>query len=73
MMLNVFDDKLSLMHIVVGVLSFFNQIFFVIFVFYEIGEHIYLDGKEKEANFLGDFVEFLFGLGAVALIWRMIL
>ncbi|MBE8539418.1 hypothetical protein [Geoglobus acetivorans] len=71
MMLDVFDDRLSLMHIVVGALSFFYQVFFVVFVFYEVVEHIYLAGREKEANFLGDFVEFLFGLGAAALAWGM--
>ncbi len=40
-------------------------------IFYEIIEHLLLAGKEKEANFLVDIVEYLFGLGAATLIWRM--
>ncbi|ADB58544.1 hypothetical protein [Archaeoglobus profundus] len=73
MKVEVFDDKRSFGHTVAGAVSFFMPIVFVIFIFYEIVEHIYKAGKEKPANFLGDIVEYLFGLGATALAVRMIL
>ncbi len=72
MQINVFDDKKSLGHTIAGAISQFFPLVFVIFIFYEIIEHLLLAGKEKEANFLGDIVEYLFGLGAATLIWRMI-
>lgn len=68
MKLEVFDDKSSFIHLICGVLSYFWLFVFIIFIFYEIIEHIYKAGKEKPANFLGDIVEFLFGLGLVALL-----
>jgi len=73
MMINVFDDKKSLGHTIAGAVSLFIPFVFVLFIFYEIIEHLLLAGKEKEANFLGDIVEYLFGLGATALAMRMIL
>ena len=72
MQVNVFDDKKSLGHTAAGALSLFIPFVFIIFIFYEIIEHLLLAGREKEANFLGDIVEYLFGLGAASLIWRMI-
>ena len=71
MQINVFDDKKSLGHTAAGAISLFFPIMFIIFIFYEIIEHLYKAGKEEHANFLGDIVEYLFGLGAVTLIWRM--
>jgi len=70
MKIEIFDDKSSFIHLACGILSYFFPVVFVIFIFYEIVEHIYKAGKEKEANFLGDIVEFLFGLGAIALVFR---
>jgi len=67
MLLEVFDDKSSIVHLICGILSYFWLSVFVIFIFYEIVEHIYKHRQEKEANFLGDIVEFLFGLGAITL------
>jgi len=67
MKVEIFDDKSSLIHLACGVLSYFWLFIFIVFVFYEIIEHIYKHKKEKEANFLGDIVEFLFGLGAITL------
>jgi hypothetical protein len=72
MMLNVFDDRKSFGHTIAGAVSFFFPVVFVVFIFYEIIEHIYLAGKEKPANFLGDVVEFLFGLGVIALMVKML-
>lgn len=72
MKIEVFDDKNSFVHLVCGVLSYFFIPFFVVFIFYEIIEHIYKYKKEKEANFLGDITEFLFGFSIIALIARMV-
>jgi len=63
----IFDDRNSLIHLACGALSYFWLFVFIVFIFYEIIEHIYKHRKEKEANFLGDIVEFLFGLGVVTL------
>jgi|Deesub1362B_J571_1020462.scaffolds.fasta_scaffold01205_8 hypothetical protein len=72
MILNVFDDKKSFGHTIAGAVSFFAPVVFIVFIFYEIIEHIYLAGKEKPANFLGDVVEYLFGLGAITLIVKVL-
>ena len=72
MKLEVFDDKKSLGHTIAGAISFFLPVVFIIFIFYEIVEHIYKAGKEKPANFLGDVVEYLFGLGATTLFVRIL-
>jgi len=72
MMLNVFDDKKSFGHTIAGAASFFIPVLFIVFIFYEIIEHVHLAGKEEEANFLGDVVEFLFGLGCVTLVVRIL-
>lgn len=70
MKLEVFDDKSSFVHLICGILSYFWLFVFIIFIFYEIIEHIYKSGKEKPANFLGDVVEFLFGLGLATLLMK---
>ena len=62
-----FDDKKSFVHTIAGGVTVFFPPFFIIFIFYEIIEHIYKHGKEETANFLGDIIEYLFGLGAVYL------
>jgi len=67
MKVEIFDDWKSLGHALLGILSYFWLFVFIVFIFYEIIEHIYKHKKEKEANFLGDIVEFLFGLGAITL------
>ena len=72
MMLDVFDEKKSFGHAVAGAISYFVPAVFIIFIFYEIIEHIYLAGKEKEANFLGDIAEYLFGLGPTALLMKFV-
>lgn len=72
MMLNVFDDKKSFGHTIAGAASYFLPVIFIVFIFYEIIEHIHLAGKEKEANFLGDIVEYLFGLGWATLVVKIL-
>jgi len=67
MKVEIFDDWKSLGHTLLGILSYFWLFVFIVFIFYEIVEHVYKHKKEKEANFLGDIVEFLFGLGAITL------
>lgn len=63
MLVEVFDDrKGSVMHILAGGLTYFVHFVFVIFIAYELIEHIYLRGREREANFLGDVFEFSFGI-----------
>lgn len=66
MQIEIFDDKSSFVHFACGVLSYFFPFIFVIFIFYEIIEYKIVN--EKEANFLGDIVEFLIGLGITSLI-----
>jgi len=68
MKLEVFDNKYSFIHLLCGILSYFYPFIFVIFIFYEMIEFIYKKGKEKPQNFLGDVVEFLFGLGLITLL-----
>lgn len=68
MNIEIFDDKSSFVHFACGVLSYFWLFIFIIFIFYEIIEHIYKAEQEKEANFFGDIVEFLIGLGAITLL-----
>lgn len=68
MKVEVFDDKHSFVHLICGIFSYYYLFVFIIFIFYEIIEHMYKQGKEKKANFLGDIVEFLFGLGLITLL-----
>ncbi len=63
MLVEVFDDrKGSIAHLTAGALTYYALIFFIIFIAYEIIEYIYLKGKEREANFLGDLFEYSFGI-----------
>jgi len=68
MKVEVFDDWASFVHTAAGALSYFAPVVFIPFIFYEIIEHMYRADEEKEASFLGDIVEYLFGLGAMALL-----
>ena len=70
MKLEVFDNKHSFIHFLCGILCYFWLSIFIIFIFYEIIEFIYKKGKEKPQNFLGDVVEFLFGLGLATLLMK---
>jgi len=63
MRVEVFDDAKGLIaHLLMGGVTSLIPIFFVVFIAYEYIEYIYLAGKEKEANFLGDILEFSFGV-----------
>lgn len=73
MMVNVFDDrKGSVAHILAGGITWYLPVTFVVFVAYEFVEHIYLRGKEREANFLGDILEFSFGIMLVTVLTTML-
>ncbi len=69
--INVYDDtKGTVFHTIFGCISYFHPKLFILFFFYEFIEHLYLNHKEKEANFLGDVVEFLIAFAATGLIFR---
>ncbi len=73
MKIDVFDDrKGTAFHIAAGGLTYFSPAMFVIFFAYEFIEHIYLKGKEREANFLGDVFEFSFGVMLMLLLAKML-
>ncbi|MEM2726654.1 MAG: hypothetical protein QXV61_00145 [Archaeoglobaceae archaeon] len=62
MKIEVFDDwKGTVFHIMLGGFTVYLKELFLIFFAYEFVEHIYLRGKEEDANFLGDVFEFSFG------------
>lgn len=70
MKVNVFDDvKGTIFHIIAGTLTGFLPVMFVVFVSYEYIEHIYLNGKEKEMNYLGDILEYSFGVMLVTVFY----
>ncbi|WP_456477895.1 hypothetical protein [Geoglobus ahangari] len=64
MIVRVFDDRLSLLHIPAGIVSYFFPAFFVVFVFYELIEFTFKAEKreEKAENFVGDLFEFFAGV-----------
>jgi hypothetical protein len=73
MMVNVFDDrKGSVAHILAGGLTRFVPVTFVIFIAYEFIEHVYLRGKEREANFLGDIFEYSFGAMLMTIFFELL-
>jgi hypothetical protein len=65
MKVEVFDDRNSFSHLVLGFLTLTNLSFFVLIVFYEIIEFTYKNRKRVEepvANFIGDLFEYFCGL-----------
>jgi len=76
MKIEVFDDPPSLVHLIVGALGNFFPAIFVIFVFYQIVEHMVKNsekpGKEKVQNMLGDFAEYCFGSTVAALLAALV-
>jgi len=66
----VFDDRLSLVHPVFGFLTFFFRPLFFVFVGYELVEFAYRYRKRGEgpAEFVGDLLEFMVGLGLACLL-----
>jgi len=68
-MVDVFDDKRSMIHLIAGMLAVFSIVFFIIFVLYETAEYIYKHRRKKETadKFIGDLLEFLCGYGFVSM------
>jgi|Deesub1362A_J573_1020465.scaffolds.fasta_scaffold00330_95 hypothetical protein len=71
MLINVFDDRYSLVHILIGIATSFSIFWFVVYIFYQIVEFTYKnkDGVEKEpvGNFVGDIFEFFAGYSFMSL------
>ena len=67
MMVSIFDDKKSVVHLFAGMLSVFSIAFLVVFVLYETAEFIYKRRRKKEFtdDFVGDLLEFLCGYSFV--------
>lgn len=62
MIVEVFDDrKGTVFHLILGGFTVYLNWLFIIFFAYEFIEYIYLRGKEKSVNFIGDMLEFSFG------------
>jgi len=65
MKIEIFDDKFSIGHFVLGALTPLYPKVFLIFLFYEMIEFIYKHKfkkkREKVANFLGDLTEYFWG------------
>lgn len=73
MMVNVFDDRRGLIaHILAGGITIFVPAMFVVFIAYEFVEYIYLKGREREANFLGDVFEYSFGAMLITVFFKLL-
>lgn len=68
----VFDDKMSLLHLPVGVLSYFFPVLLVVFFGYEFVEFMFKSPKEKAANFCGDLLEFMLGVSLTHFVVKLI-
>jgi len=71
MKVELFDDKLSFLHLPAGFLSYFFPFLFCLFIFYEIVEAAY-KREERKAHFLGDFCEYCVGLAAANLLLALV-
>jgi len=69
MKVELFDDKFSLLHLLFGVAIGFSSLknfvltCFVLYMIFQMVEHMYKYGKETSESFIGDLVEFIFGVG----------
>lgn len=73
MKLEIFDDRRgTVFHVLAGGTTLFFPAMFVIFMAYEFLEHIYCSGKEEEANFLGDILEFSFGVMLLTMLDKLL-
>ncbi len=66
MKVNIFDDRRSLIHFFMGVLTYWFIFIFVVFLFYQLIEHFY---KGKRDHLLGDITEYLYGLSFIYLLF----
>lgn len=65
MWIDVFDDKLSIFHFVLGILAYFYPVFFIVFLFYELIEHLYIGRRD---HFFGDLTELIYGFAFTRLL-----
>jgi len=67
------DDVHSIAHVILGILSYFFPIIFIIFIFYEVAEFMYKQrrGEERPQNLMGDVLEFCLGVSAASLSARV--
>jgi len=70
MKVEIYDDKFSIGHTLLGILAYFHISFFIIFLFYELIEFCYKYGRKEEtpAHFVGDLCEFFIGYSFVSLL-----
>jgi len=74
MLIEIFDDKPSLFHFFVGVLTFYFPFLLVVFFFYELLEFVYRYRKrhpEKLKCFIGDLIEYLTGVSFICLLYKL--
>ena len=66
MRVEVWDDKFSIGHTILGAIAYFLPVVWAIFLAYEVIEFAYKRRRRKEppANFIGDLLEFAFGMAA---------
>ncbi len=70
MQVRVWDDWKSIAHTIAGVVAYFIPALFIIFVGYELISFAYKRGRKQESiqDYVGDLIEFIFGIGVTALI-----
>ncbi|RLF78874.1 hypothetical protein DRN38_06675 [Thermococci archaeon] len=70
MEIEVFDDKHSFSHFILGIATFKKPYLFVIFFFYELVEFCYKYGRKEERpeHFIGDCFEYFAGISAIFLL-----
>ena len=70
MKVEVYDDKFSVGHFILGILTFKFPYLFIIFFFYELIEFAYKYGRkeEKPEHFIGDCMEYFTGIACMFLL-----
>ncbi len=71
MEIEVFDDKVSVLHFIAGLFTCVYPVIFILFLFYELIEFMYRYRKrrgERVKKFIGDLVEYLLGLSMFSLV-----
>lgn len=62
MRVNVFDDRSSIVHFILGILCYFWIWIFVLFWTYEFVEHAYKRTLKQKDYYFGDIFEFMLGV-----------
>jgi len=63
MKVEIFDDWKSIFHFILGFINAFVVGFFLLFLLYEVLEHLYKRHRKEETieQFYGDLIEFIIG------------